>query len=95
MDTTRIGFSALGIGVALDRFNLKQESMIIFTALLVIDFVLGIIHAYMKDKKSVKSSIMSRGALRKLVRLTLPMSAALILKGMGFAETRLLVTSIM
>lgn len=85
----------MGLGVLFEYLQIREETMAIFAVLLGIDFLLGVTHAYFKDKQSVTSTAAFSGLLRKVLRLTIPLSAAYVLKGLNFEEVNLLMSTIM
>lgn len=95
MDLTKVWFWTLSLWVILQYFHLKEESLIIFTALLIIDFVLWITHWYLREKWKLSSTRMWTGLWKKIVRLTIPFTAVMILKWVGFQEISLLISTIM
>lgn len=95
MDLTKLSLSTLSLSVILEYFHLREESLIIFAILLVVDYILGITHAYMRDKQDVRSTRMRSGLWKKVLRFTIPFTAVIVLKGVGFDQIGLLISSVM
>lgn len=79
----------------LEYFSLSWEVLAIFTALMILDFIFGIADAYMEDKQLITSAKMWGGLLRKSAKLIIPLTVALVLRGVGFDNLEMVITTIM
>lgn len=79
----------------LDYFHLWYEVTSIFAALLILDFIFWIADAYLEDKQKITSTRMWRGLAKKLCKLMLPLIVVLVLRGVGFENLDMVVTTIM
>ena len=63
----------------------EPQSVAIFATLMTLDVVTGVARAYLvQGGTSVRSAILSKGIIAKLLLLLVPIAAALALKGVGF-----------
>ena len=84
----------LTLAWALEYFHLSWEVTAIFAALLVLDFIFWVSDAYIEDKQQVTSEKMWKGLAKKLSKLMLPLIVVLVLKGIGFENLEMVVTTI-
>lgn len=68
------------LAVALEYFWINWEVLAILSVLLALDYVFGVLDAYLLDRTSVTSTKMRRGLAKKLTRWMLPMIVIIILK---------------
>lgn len=68
------------LAVALEYFWISWEVLAILSVLLALDYVFGVLDAYLLDRTSVTSTKMRRGLAKKLTRWMLPMIVIIILK---------------
>lgn len=68
------------LAVALEYFWISWEVLAILSVLLALDYVFGVLDAYLLDRTSVTSTKMRRGLAKKLTRWVLPMIVIIILK---------------
>lgn len=68
----------------------KPESLSIFIVLMILDVIFGTIRAgVVNGGGSIKSALLSRGVLAKLLLLGVPVTRALALKGVGYSPEML------
>ena len=68
------------LAAALEYFWISWEVLAILSVLLALDYVFGVLDAYLLDRTSVTSTKMRRGLAKKLTRWVLPMIVIIILK---------------
>lgn len=68
------------LAAALEYFGISWEVLAILSILLALDYVFGVLDAYLLDRTSVTSTKMRRGLAKKLTRWMLPMIVIIILK---------------
>lgn len=68
------------LAVALEYFWISWEVLAILSVLLALDYVFGVLDAYLLDRTSVTSTKMRKGLAKKLTRWMLPMIVIIILK---------------
>lgn len=85
----------LGLAWCIDWLGISWESLTIFAIVLALDFVLGVIDAYLLDRTQIKSSVATKGIFKKVTKFLLPMVVVMILRGAGFEHTWPIVSSIM
>lgn len=68
------------LAAALEYFGISWEVLAILSVLLALDYVFGVLDAYLLDRASVTSTKMRRGLAKKLTRWVLPMIVIIILK---------------
>lgn len=83
----------ISIGVILEYFWMSQETLIILTAMLVLDWIFWIINAYIQW--TLQSKIMVNGLVKKLTRRCLPFIVIAVLRGAGFDNVDIVATSIL
>ena len=82
------------LAVALEYFWISWEVLAILSVLLALDYVFGVLDAYLLDRTSVTSTKMWRGLAKKLTRWMLPMIVIIILKWVGADDIELASTII-
>lgn len=85
----------VGLAGILEYFHVSWEVMLIFTALLVLDFIFWISDAYIQDRNSVTSKAAWRWIFKKFTKLLLPLVVILVLRWVGFDNLWLVQTTIM
>lgn len=85
----------VGLAGILEYFHVSWEAMLIFTALLVLDFALGISDAYVQDRNSVTSKAAWRWIFKKFTKFLLPLIVILVLRWVWFDNLDLVQTTIM
>lgn len=78
----------------LEYFNLSWEVAAIFVALLALDFIFWIWDAYITDRNSVTSEKAWHWVVKKICKLCLPLIVVLVLRGVGFENLEMVVTTI-
>lgn len=69
-------------------FWMNWETLVILTVMLLLDWVFGVVNAYMK--KTLESWKMTNGLLKKLTRRCIPFIVIWVLKGAGFENIELI-----
>ena len=83
----------LSIGVILEYFGMEWEVLIILSVLLILDWVFGVVNAYLKG--NLESQLMVRGLFKKLTRWCFPFIMIAVLKWAGFGEIELITTAML
>lgn len=78
----------------IDYLWINQESLTIFSLLLILDFIFWLTDAYLNNKSSIKSKTAIRWLINKLTKLILPSIVIIILKGAWFENTVIFASSI-
>lgn len=68
------------LAAILEYFQVSSEVLIILSVLLALDYVFGVLDAYLKDKTQVTSTKMRRWLLKKMTRWMLPLVVIAILR---------------
>lgn len=68
------------LAAVLEYFHVSSEVLIILSVMLALDYVFGVLDAYLKDRESVTSTKMRRGLAKKLTRWMLPLVVIAILR---------------
>lgn len=68
------------LAAVLEYFQVSSEVLIILSILLALDYVFGVVDAYLKDKTQVTSAKMRRWLLKKMTRWMLPLVVIIILR---------------
>ena len=71
------------LATILEYFWISWEVLAILSILLALDYIFGVLDAYLMDRTSVTSTKMWRGLAKKLTRWMLPMIVIIILKWVG------------
>ena len=97
MTWTKLAFAniiwGIWLGVALDWFWMSGETLTILTAMLVLDWIFGVINAYIQW--NLESKLMVNWLVKKLTRRCLPFIVIAVLRGAGFDNTHIISTSIL
>lgn len=83
----------ISLGVILDYFWMSGETLTILTAMLVLDWMFGVINAYIQW--NLESKLMVNWLVKKLTRWCLPFIVIAVLRGAWFDNTHLISTSIL
>lgn len=84
MDSTSIKLASYPIVVfILDYTGIKQEAVAILAILFLIDIITAIARQFVIDPRSISSKIGTIGILSKLLSLLIPLTLALVGKGVG------------
>ena len=68
------------LAAALEYFQVSSETLIILSVMLALDYVFGVLDAYITDKQSVTSTKMRRWLAKKLTRWMLPLVVIAVLR---------------
>ena len=79
----------------LEWFWISEMVILIYAILLLLDFLFGVLDAYMLNRKTVTSDTALKGLIRKMIRLSLPFLVVLIFRGAGLEDTKLITDSIL
>lgn len=97
MTGTKLAFAniiwGISLGAILDYFWMSQETILILTAMLVLDWIFWVINAYMQG--TLQSKLMVNGLVKKLTRWLLPFIVITIVKGAGFDKSDFISTAIL
>lgn len=77
----------------LNYFWMSSETLIILTVMLILDWVFGVINAYMQD--NLQSKLMVNWLIKKLTRWCIPFIVIAVLRWAGFENIELIATSIL
>lgn len=69
-----------GMAAALEYFQVSWETMIILSVMLALDYIFGVLDAYITDKQTVTSTKMRQGLAKKLTRWALPLVVIAVLR---------------
>ena len=72
-----------GLAAILEYFHVSSEVLIILSVMLALDYIFGVLDAYLKDRESVTSTKMWRWLAKKLTRWMLPLVVIAILRWVG------------
>lgn len=81
------------LGVALEYFGMSQETLIILTAMLVLDWIFWVINAYIQG--NLQSRLMVNWLVKKLTRWCLPFIVIAVMRWAWFDNTHIIATSIL
>lgn len=81
------------LGVILEYFWIGGETLIILSVMLLLDWVFGVVDAYMQG--TLESKLMVRGLIKKLTRWCFPFIVIGILRGAGFESSELIATAML
>lgn len=97
MTWTKLAFTnilwGIWLGVALEYFWMSQETLIILTVMLLLDWIFWVVNAYIQW--TLQSKLMVTGLVKKLTRWCLPFIVIAVLRGAGFDNTHIIATSIL
>lgn len=77
----------------LNYFWMSSETLIILTVMLILDWIFGVINAYMQD--NLQSKLMVNWLIKKLTRWCIPFIVIAVLRWAGFENIELIATSIL
>lgn len=83
----------ISLGVILEYFWMTQETLIILTAMLLLDWLFGIINAYIQG--SLQSKLMVTWLVKKLTRWCLPFIVIAVVRWAGFDSVDLIANIIL
>ncbi len=72
----------ISLWVILEYFGMTQETLIILTSMLLLDWIFWVINAYIQWK--LESKLMVTGLVKKLTRWLLPFIVIAVIRGAGF-----------
>jgi phage-related holin len=83
----------ISLWMILDYFWMSQETLIILTAMLLLDWIFGVINAYIQG--TLESKLMVTGLVKKLTRRMLPFIVIAVMRWAGFDNVDLVATVIL
>ena len=83
----------ISLWVILEYFWMSQETLIILTSMLLLDWIFWVINAYMQG--NLQSKLMVSWLVKKLTRWMLPFIVIAIMRGAGFEKIDLVTTCIL
>lgn len=83
----------LTLWVILEYFGISWETLIILSCMLLLDWVFGVIDAYMQG--TLESKLMVRWLIKKLTRWCFPFIVIWVLRWAGFENTEIIVTAML
>ena len=83
----------ISLGVVLEYFWMTQETLIILTSMLVLDWIFWVINAYIQG--ALQSKIMVTGLVKKLTRWMLPFIVIAIIRWAGFDNVDFISTALL
>lgn len=83
-----------GLAAALEYFQVDWETIIILSVMLALDYIFGVIDAYISDKQSVTSTKMWQWLFKKLTRWMLPLVVIAVLRWVWVWELKYISTVI-
>ena len=83
----------ISLWLALKYFWMTQETLIILTVMLVLDWIFWIVNAYIQG--NLQSKLMVTGLVKKLTRWLLPFIVIAVLRWAGFDNIDLISTAIL
>ena len=83
----------LTLGVILEYFGIGGETLIILSAMLLLDWVFWIVDAYMQS--TLESKLMVRWLVKKLTRWCFPFIVIWVLRWAWFESTELITTAML
>ena len=81
------------LGVILEYFGIGGETLIILSAMLILDWIFWIVDAYMQG--TLESKLMVRGLIKKLTRWCFPFIVIGVLRGAWFDSSELIATAML
>lgn len=69
-----------GMAAILEYFQVSSETLIVLSVVLALDYIFGVLDAYITDKQSVTSTKMWQGLVKKITRWMLPLLVVAILR---------------
>ena len=83
----------VGLGVMLEYFWMTQETLIILTVMLLLDWIFGVTNAYIQG--TLESKLMVTWLVKKLTRWMLPFIVIAVLRWAGFDKVDLISTTLL
>ena len=83
----------IGLWVILEYFGMTQETLIILTSMLILDWIFGVINAYIQW--NLQSKLMVTGLVKKLTRWMLPFIVIAVIRWAGFENVDLISTALL
>jgi len=83
----------LALGAILDYFWMSGETLIILSAMLILDRIFWIVDAYIQG--TLQSKVMVNGLIKKLTRWCFPFIVIAVLRWAGFSEVDLISTAML
>lgn len=83
----------IGLGVILEYFWMTQETLMILTVMLLLDWIFWVVNAYIQG--TLQSKLMVNGLVKKLTRWLLPFIVIAVLRWAGFDRVGLVSTTIL
>ena len=83
----------IALGAILDYFWMSGETLIILSAMLILDRIFWIVDAYMQN--TLQSKVMVNGLIKKLTRRCFPFIVIAVLRWAGFGEVDLISTAML
>ena len=83
----------VGLGVMLEYFWMTQETLIILTVMLLLDWIFGVTNAYIQG--TLQSKLMVTWLVKKLTRWMLPFIVIAVLRWAGFEKVDLISTTLL
>lgn len=83
----------LTLWVILEYFGISGETLIILSCMLLLDWIFGVIDAYMQG--TLESKLMVRWLIKKLTRWCFPFIVIWVLRWAGFENTEIIVTAML
>lgn len=77
----------------LEYFGMSQETLIILTVMLILDWIFWIVDAYIQE--TLESKLMITGLVKKLTRWCIPFIVIAVIRGAGFENIELISTTIL
>lgn len=83
----------IALGAILDYFWMSGETLIILSAMLILDRIFWIVDAYIQG--TLQSKVMVNGLIKKLTRWCFPFIVIAVLRWAGFSEVDLISTAML
>lgn len=83
----------ISLGMILDYFWMAQETLIILTVMLLLDWIFWVVNAYIQW--TLQSKLMVTGLVKKLTRWLLPFIVIAVMRWAGFEKVDLVATVIL
>lgn len=83
----------IGLWVILEYFGMTQETLIILTSMLILDWVFGVVNAYIQW--NLQSKLMVTGLVKKLTRWMLPFIVIAVIRWAGFDNVDFISTALL
>lgn len=83
----------IGLWVILEYFGMTQETLIILTSMLILDWVFGVVNAYIQW--NLQSKLMVTGLVKKLTRWMLPFIVIAVIRWAGFENVDFISTALL